>query len=446
MDLPETRYARNGEVYLAYQDFGAGDHTLVCCGPIFSHLDVFWERPDNRRYMERLASFARVVMFDKRGQGLSDRDVGVPTFEDRVDDIGAVMDAAGLERAVVGGVSEGGAAALAFAAAHPQRAESLILLGVPVRQIRRDDYEVGVVPEAWDAVAGHMAEHWGTAESIVGNVFTPSMASDPDYQRFMQRYERACCTPPVIRRHLDWIREVDLVPLAPLVQCPTLIMHSSDDLAVSVESAHLLNELIPESVLRIFDSPDHPPWFAAQDEYLAAHEEFLLGERLVQEPDRVLATVLFTDIAGSTEQASKLGDAAWRDLLDRHDEAASDHVERFGGRRVKSTGDGLLATFDGPGRAVRCAAALSESLGRIGITIRAGLHTGEVELRGGDIGGIAVHLAARVESLAEPGEVLVSRTVVDLTVGSEIVYCDRGEHELKGIPGRWPLFAAALGA
>lgn len=435
--LPETHYARNGDVHIAYQVFGEGAVTFVGLPPMISNIEIIWEDAPTRKFLTALASFARIIHFDKRGQGMSDRDAGVPTMDERVGDLAAVMDAAGVERACLGGVSEGGSTAAMFAAIYPERVDKLMLFG-SFAHIDADEVE------ASDRFMSAWADGWGTPQSLTVPVVIPSRKDDAAFVRWVSHYERQSTSPGGLLATWRWIRAMDLRPVLPSIQCPTLVMHRTRDHLIPVAKSRELADLIPGARLVELDGADHMPWHGDQDAVLRMLEEFLTGRpAAVADPDRVLATVLLTDIVGSTEKAVALGDASWRGVLDRHDAIAERTVTAVGGRVVKSTGDGILAVFDAPGRALTCADSLRAELAEIGIELRGGVHTGEIELRGNDVGGIGVHLAARIEAAAGPGEVLASRTVRDLAVGSGFTFASRGMHALKGLPDEWELYAVS---
>ena len=441
MKVPETRYARSGDVHIAYQEIrGDGEHTFVGLPPIVSNIEVLWENPAAARYIRHLAQLGRFVHFDKRGQGASDRDSGVPTIDQRVDDLLAVLDAVEVERAVVGGISEGGSTAAMFAATYPERVSHLVLVGTFAAMT--PEAGVTAAPEALTAFFEQWAEGWGTPESRTPDLVCPiGVAEGQVTPEWLSRYERQATSPGGLLAASRWIRGIDLTGLLSAIRVPTLVVHSRDDALVPIACGRHLAEKIPGATLVELDHVDHMPWFGDQEASLSALEEFVLGRTHRSDGHRVLATVLFTDIVDSTAQASTLGDRRWSGLLDAHDDLVLREVERAGGRVVKSTGDGALVTFDRPGRALDAAVAMRDAVRGIGIEIRAGLHTGEIEVRGDDVGGLAVHLAARVCGAADAGEVLVSRTIADLVAGSEHVFTARGEHDLKGIPGRWALFA-----
>jgi pimeloyl-ACP methyl ester carboxylesterase len=441
-DVPETRYAKttNG-VHIAYQVVGKRPLDLVFVPPFISHLDLFWEDPDIARFYRRLASFSRLILFDKRGVGLSDR-VAFAHLEQRMDDLRAVMDAVGSERATICGMSEGAAMSVLFAATYPERTRSLVLCGPSVKLVSTEDFPYGYPRKDIAAFYDACVDAWGQGTSTLG-VFSPSVLSDPEKLQWAARLERQSASPGALRVLGEMNLDIDIRGVLSSVHVPTLIIQATDDVVAPVGQARYVAERIPGAKYIEVAGIDHVPWTGDAETVLGEIEEFLTGERHGPTADRVLATVLFTDIVGSTEQDAQRGDRAWRELLDRHDLMVSEELRQFRGRQVKSTGDGVLATFDGPARAMRCARAIQVRAERLGVKVRAGLHTGEVELRGDDhdVSGIAVHIAQRVSALARPGEVLVSRTVTDLVAGSGIEFADRGEHELKGVPGTWRLFA-----
>ena len=434
---PETRYAKSGDVNIAYQVFGEGPVDLVFVAGFVSHVELIWDDPLLRRFFERLASFARVINFDKRGQGLSDPVSGAPILEERMDDVLAVMDAAGSERAAFFTVSEGGPLAMLFAATYPERVSALVLYGTLVKGTYSEDYPYALSSELWDMIDGL---DWG--QGITANLLAPTYALDEEFVQRWARFERMSSSPGMFRQIMRMCSRVDVRHVLPTVTVPTLILHRSGDATVPVEVGRYMAERIPGAKYVELPGDDHL-WFVGDiDPVIEETEEFLTGARTAVEPDRVLATVMFTDIIESTRRGAELGDRRWRDLVERHDQLMRRELERHRGREVKTMGDGFLATFDGPARAIRCACAARDAVQPLGIEIRAGLHTGECELvPGGDVRGIAVNIGARVGSAANAGEVLVSRTVADLVVGSGIEFSDRGSHALKGVPGEWQLFA-----
>ena len=440
-ETPETRYARSGEYSIAYQVVGDGDLDLVYIPGFASNLEVFWEEPAYSRFLHRLASFRRLILMDRLGTGLSDRlpPNQASTYEQRMDDIGAVMDAVGSEQAALLGWSEGAPLCATFAATYPQRTTALVMYGGMPRFIRDDDYPWGVPPDEMDQFIEAIPSTWGRDEELL-RLWAPSVADQPGPRRWWARYARLAASPGSATALMRMLRELDVRDILPAIRVPTLIVHRTGDTLIRVDHARHMAEHIPGARLVELPGDDHLWWFGDQDAIVDEIEEFLTGERSAPPVDRVLATVMFTDIVGSTERAAELGDGRWRELLERHEAIVRKQLERHRGREVKTTGDGFLATFDGPARAIGCARAIVDTVQPLGIEIRAGLHTGELEMMNGDVGGIAVHTGARVSARAEAGEVLVSSTVKDLVAGSEITFEDRGVHELKGV-GEWRLYA-----
>jgi class 3 adenylate cyclase len=439
---PETKYARSGDVHIAYQVFGEGELDVVIVPGFVSHIELIWEHAPAARYLDAIASFARVIMFDRRGSGLSDRVAQAPTLEERMDDVRAVMDAANSERAVLLGISEGVPMSILFAATYPERVRALVSSGGLARTAWADDYPIGTPPEALlESGTELLFPYWG--QGAVLDVVAPTQADNADVRAFFGRMERESATPGMMLGLAAMFLEIDVREVAKTVHVPTLLIHKRHDRLVNVRHSRWLAENMPNARLLELEGSDHNPWYEGVEESLSAVKEFLTGTPYTVEPDRVLATVLFTDIEESTRVAAELGDQRWRDVLEAHQRTVREALERFGGREVKTTGDGFLATFDGPARGIRCARQIVESAEPQGIRVRAGLHTGECEVLGDDIGGVAVHIAARVSAKADAGEVLVSRTVKDLVAGSGIEFADRGEHELKGVPDRWQLLAVA---
>jgi class 3 adenylate cyclase len=438
--LPETRYARSGDVHLAYQVFGDGDLDLVLVNGFTTHVELPWEHEPARRFLEGLASFARVINFDRRGSGLSDPVAEAPTLEQRMDDVRAVMDAAGSERAALFGISEGASMSLLFAATYPDRVQALVCSGGMARSTEADDYPWATPVEALlESGAELIGPHWG--EGAIIDVGAPSQSDNPESRAFFARLERASASPGMLGSLVRMFFDIDVRDVVPSVHVPTLVLHRQRDRLVNVRNGRWLAEHLPNARLVELPGDDHVLWYENVELTLGEVQEFLTGARQAPEPERMLATVLFTDIVDSTRTAVELGDHRWREVLERHQRSVRDALSSFEGREVKSTGDGFLATFDGPGRAIHCAKAILGSSDSLGIHVRAGLHTGECEVMGEDIGGIAVHTAARVSALAEPGELLVSRTVKDLVAGSGIQFSDRGAHTLKGVPDTWQLYA-----
>jgi class 3 adenylate cyclase len=441
-EAPETRYARSGEYSIAYQVVGEGDLDLVYMPGFASHLEVFWEQPAYSRFLHRLASFSRVILIDRLGTGLSDRlpPDRTSTLEQRMDDIRAVMDAVACDRAALLGWSEAVMPCATFAATHPERVSKLVMYGGMPRILEDEDYEVGVSAALFDDWAQTVRAEWGRSGDPL-RFWAPSMADDEAARAWFARFARLAASPGAAVALWNSIRDTDVRNVLPTIRVPTLVIHRTADTLVPVEHSRFMAERIPGAKLVELPGEDHLWWFGDQDAIVDEVEEFLTGARSVPESGRVLATVMFTDIVGSTERAAELGDGPWRDVLESHESITRRELRRFRGTEVKTTGDGFLATFDGPARAIGCARAIAEGVRPLGIEVRAGLHTGECEVMNGDVGGIAVHTGARVSDQAGPGEVLVSSTVKDLVAGSGIEFEDRGSHELKGVPGEWRLYA-----
>ena len=435
----QVRYAQSGDTSIAYRVTGEGTLDVVLVPGAFTHLEHMQLEPRAVRFSQRLASFARLITFDKRGTGLSDRAVAIPTLEQRMDDVRAVMDAVGSERAALIGVSEGGPMSMLFAATYPERTIALVLYGTFARGSWAEDYPWARRDEEREAYLTAMRNAWGTGMSI--ERYVPSLAGDSAFRQWWAALERTAVSPGAAVALARMNAEIDARHVLDAIRVPTLVVHRTGDRVARVEHGRYIAERVPGAKYVELPGEDHVPIAGDMDRMLDEIEEFLTGVRPVPERDRVLATVMFTDIVGSTERAVALGDHAWRALLDNHDQLVRDRINRFRGRCVKTTGDGVLATFDGPGRAVRCAQAIRDDVHAIGISVRAGLHSGEVELRGDDVGGIAVHIGARVAAIAQPGQVLVSSTVKDLVAGSGLSFSEAGDHTLKGVPGTWRLFA-----
>ena len=440
---PTTKYARSGDLNIAYQVIGDGPIDVVFVMGWVSNIDEFWKEPGFARFLNRLASFSRLIVFDKRGTGLSDRVPAdaLPTLEVRMDDVRAVMDAAGSQRAAVIGVSEGGPMSALFAATYPERTRALVIIGGYARSMQADDYPWGRSVDDMERYIDDMAVNWGGPVGI--RTRAPSKADDPRFRDWWSGYLRAAASPGTAVALSRMNMSIDVRPVLPIISAPTLIVHARGDRTLTAEHGRFLAKNIRGARYLELDSQDHLPWVADTDAVTGEIEEFLTGARHAVEPDRVLATVLFTDIVESTAHAAAMGDRRWRELLESHAATANAEVRRYQGRIVGDRGDGFVATFDGPARAIRCARALSEAVRSLGIEIRAGLHTGECEMIGDEIGGIAVHTGARVSALAGANEVLVSSTVKDLVAGSGITFDDRGVHTLKGVPGEWRIYAVA---
>ena len=439
---PETRYARLGGDRVAYQVLGEGPPDLVMTTGNYSHVDMVWEDPGIALFLRTLASFSRLIVFDRRGTGASDPlpPGALPPWEAYVQDLTAVLDTVASDQAALLAQLDASPMAVFFAGTRPERTRALILVNAAAKFLAADDYPIGVPTGVAEALLVQFDQLWGT--EAMAAMFAPSRADDPRFCRWFARYQRAIASPRVVQAFLRANLE-DARPILPLIQAPTLVLHRRDYQFIPLANGRYLAEHIPGARLVELAGTEQSLFWETPEPALEHIERFLTGVRRVAQPTRMLATVLFTDIVGSTRRAGQLGDRRWRELLNVHDELTGRLVEEFGGRLVKTTGDGILATFDGPGRAIHCAVALREELAGIGIQLRAGLHTGEVELRGDDVGGIAVHIAARVMAAAKPDEILVSRTVRDLAAGADVTLEDRGMYLLKGIDGDWQLHAVA---
>jgi len=430
MATPVTRYAKSGDVHIAYQVFGNGSIDLVFAPGFISHIENYWDHPELARWLLRLGSFARVVIFDKRGTGLSDPVREIPSLEQRMDDVRAVMDAVGIESAAQLGISEGGALAALFAATYPERCQRLVLYGTFARW--------PITADALEPYLKYVDRDWGTGRSLP--IWAPSRRDDPTLQHWWGRFERLGASPSAAMAVLQMASQIDITDILSSVHVPTLIIHCTEDTLIDVECGRFLAQHIPGA--RLIELPGEDHLFFVHEKIGDCIEEFLTGSIAIAESHRVLATVLFTDIVGSTARAEQMGDQCWHNLLDAHHTTVRRELARYRGNEIRSLGDGFLATFDGPARAVRCACAISEAVGPLDIQVRCGLHTGEIESAGDDVQGIAVHIASRVSALAEAGEILVSRTVKDLVAGSGLHFKERGKHSLKGLQEPMELYAA----
>jgi len=432
----EIQYARSGNLRIAYQVLGTGPLDLVFVPGFISNLDHYWDEPVLAHFLTRLSSFSRLILFDKRGTGLSDRLGNLPTLEERMDDVRAVMDAVDSKRAALFGISEGGAMCVLFAATYPERTQALVLYGA------YGHFPSWVLPAEKLAAFLEMVERdWGTGASL--KAFAPGKLSDERFKRWWARFERLGASPSAVTALMRMNSEIDIRHILPAIRVPTLILHRKDDPRVSVEAGRYLGSAIPGAKYVELPGSDHVAWVGDVDRLTDEIEQFLTGARAVLGPDRILATVLFTDIVDSTKRAAEIGDRRWQAVLEQHDQIVRVELARYRGHEIKTLGDGFLATFDGPARAVRCANAIVTSLRELDLQVRCGVHTGEIEMKGDDIGGIAVHIAARIAAIAEGGQVLVSRTVRDLVAGSDLTFEDRGAFVLKGLSERMPLFAIA---
>lgn len=438
---PQTRYATAPDgVSIAYQVVGEGPPDLVWVPGWVSHLEAAWDEPMLARFFEHLASFSRLILFDKRGTGMSDRvpETELPTLETRMSDVLSVCDAVGVARPALLGVSEGAPLCILFAATHPSRTAAIILLGGFAREMAGPGHPWGNTPESLEAFLEEIRRDWGGPVGLEQRA--PSRAGDDRFRTNWARYLRLGASPAAVLALCAMNAAIDVRPILESVRVPTLVLHRTGDAAVPVESGRYLAEHIPGATFVEMPGVDHLPWVGDADRVLGEIEEFLTGVRSVPEQHRMLATVLFTDIVGSTRRASEIGDSAWADFLQAHHEIVREQIRRHGGREVNTAGDGFLATFDGPARAIRCALAIASEVGRLGLQIRAGVHTGEVEVGDEGVRGLAVHIGARIAALAGDGEVLVSRTVKDLVVGSGLTFSERGRTALKGVPDEWELY------
>jgi class 3 adenylate cyclase/pimeloyl-ACP methyl ester carboxylesterase len=437
---PKTQYARKGEISIAYQVVGDGPIDIVLVNGLMAHMDLLWTEPQATATLRQLGSFSRLILFDKPGTGLSDPVAGAPTVEQRMDDIEVVMDAVGSQRAALLGFSEGGTASAMFAATYPERTEALILLGTTAKWYPAPDFfpDLPGMHQFWRYVDELAFKRWGEGEfALIG---APTWTRSELHARIAPIAERASASPGMARALIDAMREYDVRAILPTISAATLVVHRRDEV-VPVELARDLAERVSGAQLVELPGDDHLFFAGDWESVISEIQTFLTGKRHEPEKRRVLQTVLFTDIVGSTERAAEVGDQRWRELLEHHDSVVREKLGHFGGRPLKSLGDGFLAAFDGPTRAIRCTRAISEELRQVGLEMRAGIHTGECEALGNDLGGLAVHIGSRVGSLARPSEILVSGAVCDLVVGSGIEFTDRGVQELKGVPGRWRLYS-----
>ncbi len=440
--LPDTRYARLGDDHIAFQTIGSGPRDIVFMSAWFSHVDGRWEEPRFAAMLRRLAGLGRLIVFDKRGSGASDPlPSAEPTWEDWADDIRAVMDAASSERATIIGVGDSGPMALLFAATHPERVSSLVVINTGARLVRGPDHPWGLPQDEVDGFLQRAQETWGTGG--LTDVFSPSAASDERYRQWWARYQRMGASPGRSIRMARLIFQMDVRNVLSAIRVPTLVIHRKDFRFFPVELGRALASGIPGAKLVELEGSDGFIYLGDMNGLVDEIEEFVTGARHAPDIDRVLATVLITDMVGSTDLAAKLGDHRWRETLDAHDDVVRRGLATYSGRLHRTTGDGILATFDGPGRAIRCASEMRDQLRRLAVEIRIGIHTGEIEIRGNEIGGIAVHIAARLMNEAGNGEIIASSTVKDLVTGSEISFVDRGVRALKGVPNEWRLYAVA---
>lgn len=441
MQRPRTQYAKSGAVSVAYQVFGGGKVDLVYVPGWISDVEAAWDEPQLANFLRRLGSFARVMMFDKRGTGLSDRDVGYPTLEQRMDDVRAVMDAAGSERAVIFGSSEGGCMSCLFAATYPARTLALVLFGVFAKRSWSSDYPWAPTAEERGRWIDLIEHHWGELTDIAD--LAPSRANDPAFAEWFASMSRRAASPSSAVMLARTNTDIDVRAILPTIRVPTLVMHRKGDRDAKVEEAKYIADQIPGARLCVLEGEDHVVWCGDTDRVLAETQEFITGSRPAPAIDRVLATILATDIVGSTRHAGIMGDAAWTELLQRHNAVVRAEAERFRGVEINTAGDSFMIAFDGPARAVRCAFAIHAAVKELGLEVRAGLHTGECVVSGGAHSGIALHVAARIAAMAGPCETLASRTVKDLCTGSRLAFQSLGVFELKGLEDRWEICSAS---
>ena len=441
--MPTTKYAKSGGLNIAYQVVGEGPRDLVYVPGWISNIELMWDEPVLASILRRLAGFSRLILFDKRGTGMSDPvdEAQLPGLEERMDDVRAVMDAAGSRSATLLGHSEGGNMCSLFAATFPERTDGLILVSTYAKRIRSEDYPWAPTAEQRETDIRETEETWGDPEAIPQYMFG-ARADDQAFRQWLARYMRLSASPKAAARMLQMNTAIDTSSILPTIRVPTLCIYRTEDEDVDIEEGRWIASQIPNARLVELPGGSHIFWADDPEPLLDEIEEFVTGHREAAEPERVLATVLFTDIVGSTETAAAKGDRAWRSLLERHNQTIRHEIDRFRGTERGTAGDGFLATFDGPARAVRAAKAIGRSVAALGVEVRAGVHTGEVELVDDDVAGVAVHIGARIAALAGPNQVLVSRTVKDLVVGSELEFEERGRHQLKGVPGEWEIYEA----
>jgi class 3 adenylate cyclase len=439
---PTTRYAYSGEVCIAYQMTGQGPPDVIWAPGTMSHLDMDWENPQRAMFFEKFSKFCRLIRFDKRGTGLSDRPLKVATLEERTDDIRAVMDAAGVERAHLFGGSEGGSMASMFAALHPERTLSLIIWGAQAKWLNTPDHPWGQTREEHNAMLKMIHDGWPTVEYVVGPGAGLGKDADPALIESVLRYMRAAASPSAVRMYEEMNADIDTRAILPTIKAPTMVMNRTGDPVAICAAARDMASRIPGAIFKEYPGDSHRAMLDDMDVILSDIQEFVTGERPIESGDRVLATVMFVDIAASTERAAQMGDAAWRNVLNSYYAIVRKELARHRGREANTAGDGFLASFDGPARAVRCALEISQGVKQLGLEVRAGVHIGECEMMGDNIGGVAVHIGARIMAKAAPGEVLASGTVKDLVAGSGLQFEPRGVETLKGIPGQWALYRA----
>lgn len=439
---PETRYVKSDDVHIAYQVLGDGPLDLLFVPGFVSNIEATWQSPERSAFFLRLASFCRLILFDKRGTGMSDRGSQVFTLEQRMHDVQAILDEVGSTRAALFGISEGGPMSLLYAATFPDRTSALILYGTYAKRSWAPDYPYGWDDKRWEQVLDNYERRWGTPEGVEVMLRAPSLAGNAEAATRTAAYYRAAASPGAVVAIMKMNREIDVRGILPSIRVPTLILHRVAERVSEVGHARYLAQHIPGAKLVELPGEDHVPWIGDRDAIVDEVEEFLTGARQTPDPERVLATILFVDIVSSTERAAAVGDRAWRELLEAFHRKVREVLRQMRGREIDTAGDGFLAAFDGPARAIRCADAIRDAVRPLGIELRCGVHTGECERTGEKLAGIAVHIGARVAALADPGEILVSQTVRDLVAGSGLAFDDRGVSVLKGVPGEWRLFRA----
>jgi pimeloyl-ACP methyl ester carboxylesterase len=435
---PKTRYTRCGSINIAYQVVGDGPIDVVLVPGWISNIEVFWEEPSLARFMRRLAGFSRLILFDKRGTGLSDRPTDTPTLEERMEDLRAVMNAVGSTSAAVVGYSEGACMCALFAATYPEKARALVMMGGYPRRTRTADFPIGPPPEEIDAFIGAIEANWGTPFAI--DIRAPSKIGNEEFRAWWARLLRMSASPAAATALTRANMDIDIREVLPTIRIPSLVIHATGDRTVPIEGSRYMAARIPGARLVEVDSEDHLPFLDGSDQILEAIEVFLTGTKPAAPSDRRLCTIMFTDIVGSTGLLVEKGDRQWQDLLARHNHSIRVGLSEFKGKEVNTTGDGFVAIFDGPARAIQCASSIVRSTQALGIDVRVGLHTGECEFRDDEISGLALHIAARISDIAPPHEVLVSRTVRDLVAGSGLQFQAFGTHALRGIPDEWQLY------
>jgi class 3 adenylate cyclase/pimeloyl-ACP methyl ester carboxylesterase len=443
MAAPVTRYVKSDDVHIAYQVLGDGRQDVLFAPGFVSHVEALWQVPARSAFFRRLASFSRLILFDKRGTGMSDRGSQIFTLEQRMHDVSAILDEVGSERAALFGVSEGGPMSLLYAASYPERTSALILYGTYAKHSWAPDYPCGWTDERWDRFFDDLDRNWGNPQGSNLEMWAPSIAKDPNLAKSVASYFRTAASPGAAIAIMKMNREIDVRDILPVIRAPTLILHRTGDRLIDIGCARRMAQGIVGAQLIELPGIDH--FYSVDGDAILDHiERFLTGKCHSQGRERTLATVLFADIVGSTERASALGDHAWRELLAAFHAKVQEILRNFNGREVNRAGDGFLAAFDGPARAVRCASAIRQAVRSLNLEVRCGVHTGECEVVGDDLAGIAVHIGARVAARALPGEVLVSQTVRDLVAGSGLKFAERGVHTLRGIPDEWRLFQAIV--